>query len=335
MAWMANETVDPGYMAVARDAVKAFPVSVASIVAMGVSENLTYRVTDARGSDFSLRLHRPGYNSLRELESERAWTAALRESGLQVQRALWTLHGDEFVLVDIPALGEQRYAGMTTWLPGELLGDYLENCTDAGERCRLFRNIGSLAARVHNQSRHWQQPPDFERPVLDEDGLLGEQPRWGRFWDHAALTGDEQSLLLATRERLRAALQDYGKDPSRFGLIHADLHPDNLLIDGNQLALIDFDDSAFGWHMYDLASALIEYTTAPDFPELRRALLLGYRDERELALPDEEMLPVFLLLRGMALIGWFHQRPEHAGSVFFSGIKEWVLGFARCYPGSL
>jgi hypothetical protein len=47
------------------------------------------------------------------------------------------------------------------------------------------------------------------------------------------------------------------------------------------------------------------------------------------------MLPAFLLLRGMALIGWFHQRPEHGDSVFFSGIKEWVLGFARSYRGSV
>jgi hypothetical protein len=37
------------------------------------------------------------------------------------------------------------------------------------------------------------------------------------------------------------------------------------------------------------------------------------------------MLPVFLLVRGMAIIGWFHQRPEHAVSDYFENIKNWVV----------
>jgi hypothetical protein len=41
------------------------------------------------------------------------------------------------------------------------------------------------------------------------------------------------------------------------------------------------------------------------------------------------MLPVFLLIRGMALIGWFHQRPEHAGSTFFAAVKREVLDDCR------
>lgn len=80
--------------------------------------------------------------------------------------------------------------------------------------------------------------------------------------------------------------------------------------------------------MYDMASALIEYRWAPDFDSLRAALLNGYREHRPLTIRDIEMLPVFLLARGMAIIGWFHQRPEHAGSSFFEAVKEWVL--AEC-----
>ena len=331
--WMADDSNAPDYLAAARDAVKAFPVSVAGIAAMRTSENLTFRVTDDRGCNFSLRLHRPGYNSLAELESERSWTAALSESGMQVQRALHDRDGNQFIELDIPAVGERRYAGMTTWLPGSLLSDYLEGCTDPGERCRLFHHIGHLAARLHNQSAHWRQPEGFVRPVLDEEGLLGEQPRWGRFWEHAALNSDEKALLIRIRNQLRSVLRQYDKQAARFGLIHADLHPDNILLDGGQLALIDFDDSAFGWHMYDLASALIEYAGAQDFPELKGALLRGYREERVLSPQDEGMLPVFLLLRGMALIGWFHQRPEHSGSTFFSEVKERVLAAASNYAG--
>jgi hypothetical protein len=37
------------------------------------------------------------------------------------------------------------------------------------------------------------------------------------------------------------------------------------------------------------------------------------------------MLHTFLLIRGMATIGWFHQRPEHAGSEYFEKMKTWFL----------
>jgi Ser/Thr protein kinase RdoA (MazF antagonist) len=64
---------------------------------------------------------------------------------------------------------------------------------------------------------------------------------------------------------------------------------------------------------------------APDFGLLSSALLEGYVQHRPLAERDLELLPVFLLIRGMAIIGWFHQRPEHTGSSFFEELKTWVL----------
>jgi Ser/Thr protein kinase RdoA (MazF antagonist) len=77
-----------------------------------------------------------------------------------------------------------------------------------------------------------------------------------------------------------------------------------------------------------LASALIEDGFAPGFEAVRAALLDGYREHRPLAMRDVEMLPAFQLIRGMATIGWFHQRPEHAGSDFFEEEKNWVI--AEC-----
>jgi Ser/Thr protein kinase RdoA (MazF antagonist) len=153
-------------------------------------------------------------------------------------------------------------------------------------------------------------------------------PLWGRFWEHADLTRAEADLLLRARERVRVALSSYGERPDNFSLIHADLHPENIVYNGEDLALIDFDDSAYGWHMYDIASALIENRFALDFEAVRAALLDGYREHRPLAGRDVDMLPVFLLIRGMAIVGWFHQRPEHAGSGYLDEVKNWVI--AEC-----
>jgi Ser/Thr protein kinase RdoA (MazF antagonist) len=318
--------VETCYAPAARKALDNFPVDVENVELIAHSENVTFRVSVRGGdTDYALRLHRPGYNSIEELDSERTWVRALKEAGLSVQDSLLTRQGQHFKLIDIPGTGEQRYAGMTTWLEGAPLSDYLETSAYTAEREDIFRRIGAIAAAIHNQSTAWNEPPGFMRRRLDLDGLLGETPLWGRFWEHAVLTRAEQSLLLRAKDEVRATLGAYGQSPDNFSLIHADLHPDNLVYNGDDLALIDFDDSAYGWHMYDFASALIEYRFASDFDSLRAALLDGYRAHRPLAKRDVEMLPVFLLIRGMAIVGWFGQRSEHAGSSFFEEMKNWVL----------
>jgi len=315
------------YTPAALKALESFPVEVEEIELVAHSENVTFRVSArASSTDYVLRLHRPGYNSIEELNSERTWVGALKDAaGISIQDSLLTSQGQYFTLVDVPGTAEQRYAGVTSWLEGTLLSDYLDTKSDRADRERVFHRIGEIMAAIHNQSTAWNEPPGFVRRRLDLDGLLGERPHWGRFWEHADLTSTERDVLLRKRHDVRAALQAYGETPDNFSLIHSDLGPDNIIQHGNDMALIDFDDAAYGWHMYDIASVLIEYHLTPHFDALSAALLDGYRERRSLQRRDIEMLPVFLLIRGLAIIGWYHQRPEHAGSESFEELKNWAL----------
>ncbi|MDH3441139.1 MAG: phosphotransferase [Gammaproteobacteria bacterium] len=323
---MDNSQDDSRYMPAVLKAAEEFSVAPKDIELVAHSENVTFRITVPDSDhDYVLRLHRPGYNSIEELNSEREWTKALNEAGISAPESVLTRDGDYFTLIDIPGSNEQRYAGMTFWIDGTPLGDYLETASGKNERTRIFARIGELAAATHNQATSWKEPPGFTRPRLDVEGLLGEAPRWGRFWEHSELTDDERSLLLRTRDQLGARLNAYGTTPENFTLIHADINPDNIVYDGRDLALIDFDDAAYGWHMYDLASALINECWAKDINAVIAATLDGYRRRRALKSRDIDMLQAFLLIRGMATIGWFHQRPEYAGSDFFEELKKWVL----------
>jgi len=321
-----RKPVESCYTAAALTALESFPVEVENVEFIKHSENVTFRISVCNSdNDYVLRLHRPGYNSIEELNSERIWIRALKEADMFVPDSLLTRKGQHFELVDIPNTGEQRYAGMTTWIRGTPLSEYLTANSDAEERVRFFRRIGEIAATIHNQSSGWKEPAGFERSRLDVEGLLGETPYWGRFWEHAELTTAEKALLLRERESARATLIAYGARPDNFGLIHADLHPENIVYNGEDLALIDFDDSAYGWHLYEIATALFEYRFAPDFDALRAAILEGYREHRPLSEHDVDLLSVFLLIRGMAIIGWFHQRAEHVGSDYFAEVKKIVF----------
>jgi len=151
---------------------------------------------------------------------------------------------------------------------------------------------------------------------------MGPEPFWGPFWGHDMLSTTERILLLDTRDTLHGTLVRYGRLARTFSLIHADLHPRNVVINGTHAAVIDFDDTGFGWHEYDLAVALVPHPEHPEFPAFRDACIAGYRSVRALAEQDFALLPMFLLIRDMAQSGWFHQRPELPHSPNLHRLKD-------------
>ena len=102
---------------------------------------------------------------------------------------------------------------------------------------------------IHNHATTWPLPEGFTRHALDADGFVGERPFWGRFWESPRLLPAERRRLTALRERLAPILGRFDKPPSSYSLLHADLHPGNIIVpeNGNGLHVIDFDDAGFGW----------------------------------------------------------------------------------------
>lgn len=297
------------YAAAAEAALTAFPVEVGAMKFVHLSENVTFRIWDRGGTrSYTIRLHRPDYHTLSALRSERAWTRALISAGLPAPAPLTTRTGRDFVPIAIG--GEVRQAGMSEWVEGEMLSVLLSAEPDAAARAQMFFGVGELLARLHDQSSAWTPPPDFDRHRLDADGFMGPSPFWGPFWASPRLTPAEAHLLMETRDRIHGALLRYGQPKRTFGVIHADLHERNLVVGDGGLAAIDFDDTAFGWHQYDLAVALIGHQTEPHFQAYLDSLIRGYRSIRALEDYDLALLPMFLLIRRLAQIGWLEARPE-------------------------
>jgi len=323
---MDREAVDRTFTPAARAALGSFPIDAADPVLVSLSENVTFKVIDRRdGGSWVLRLHRPGYHTLEELIAERSWIRALAASGIEVPRALAARDGREYVPVTIPATGEQRFAGLARWTDGRLLSTVLAETSDDRVVEDYFAQLGAITARMHDQASAWQAPPHFTRHHLDADGLMGDAPHWGPFWEHRSLSIAERTLLLDARERMREWLARLDKDPSVYSLIHADMHPGNVLVDGDRLTVIDFDDAGFGWHLYDIAVVLTYWQSKPNAQAIERAFLNGYRAVRPLPPSAEAAIKTFRLIRWMASIGWFHQRPELKRPAVFEERKAWVL----------
>lgn len=139
---------------------------------------------------------------------------------------------------------------------------------------------------------------------------VGEAPFWGRFWELELLTESQRLLLEAARVRISRELSEYDRSPQRYSLIHADFVLENLMTDNGRLRLIDFDDAGFGWHMFELATALYFIQEEACYPVASRALIDGYRQTRPLSERDLNRLPLFLTARGCTYLGWIRSRQE-------------------------
>jgi Ser/Thr protein kinase RdoA (MazF antagonist) len=293
----------------ARIALRDWDLAVTSLAPIKVRENAVFRIDLADGARAVLRVHREGYHSDQELDSEFVWLRALEAAGVAVPRVIRSRHGRDFEIAALAAVG-RRQVDVFEWIEGTQLGSVEDGISGASaDIAGQYHTIGAIAARMHNQTTGWRCPMGFDRHAWDEAGLVGEQPFWGRFWELAALTQPQRSLLQHARSVIARGLAAYGMQSDRYGLIHADLVPENLLVDGHRVRVIDFDDAGFGWHLFELATSLYFITGDAIYPTARDALIRGYRSER--ALPDEalERLPLFLAARGTTYLGWVHTRP--------------------------
>ena len=323
---MADGSAAETFTPAAIEALKAFPIEPDGLELVALAENVTYRVVDRRdGVAYVLRLHRPWYHTHGELISERVWIRALAAAGITVQMPVHTRNGQEYAPVAIPGLGEKRFVGLARWATGRVLARMLGETTDPKVAERYFEQLGAVTAAMHDQAVSWRAPAAFTRHSLDADGFMGSAPHWGPFWDHKDLTAAERRLMLDTRDRLHGALARLGQERSVYSLIHADMHPGNVLVDGERLTVIDFDDAAWGWHAYDIAVALVHQQDDPHYPALERAYVSGYRSVRPLSDQIVALLPMFRLVRGLAQIGWYHQRPELNRAERFAETKAVVL----------
>ena len=181
---------------------------------------------------------------------------------------------------------------------------------DEGDLVDSFEGLGEITAKIHNHSIGWTRPTDYERLDWDFDHLIGQTPYWGDWTQAPALDAERTNLLADLAALIRNRLEIYGQGPDRFGLIHADMRLANLLVDGPQTKVIDFDDCGLGWFLYDFATALSFMEERPDVPELTRSWVTGYTQERPLPPHDLAEIPTLLMLRRMAIMAWIGSHAE-------------------------
>jgi Ser/Thr protein kinase RdoA (MazF antagonist) len=274
-----------------------------TLALLTISENANFAVHDPHsGTDGVIRIHRHDYHQRRDIESELAWMKAIRrETDLLIPDPIPTIRGESVTVLPIDG-ARARYATMFTRVPGR-------NLTLADATPRVYKRLGVISAQLHHQARNWQRPHGFHRYRWDLDAMLTERARFGYWGNHPRLTAGDQKLLGQVAEIIAGRIDTFSAERDAIGLAHTDLHALNLMVDGDDLWSIDFDDCGFSWYLQDIAPALACFEDGPIVDELAEAWIEGYEAFRPLTTAERTVLPDFVMLRRMLLLGWSATHP--------------------------
>ena len=306
--------------ATARQAVTAydFPDG-ATLDLLKHRENTVFAVVHPSGKRLgALRVHAPLYQSEASILSEFQWMQALSDVGVRAPGVVAARNGKLVIPVKIADLPEPRLCDVLEWVEGKPPSD--EEIVDS------FRTLGELHARCHNHASRWSLPAGFTRQRWDDTTLVaGAHHTVAPAWENWALSAEQRDLVLRCRDALRERLVRWGKDRERYGIIHSDLMPENLIVADDGVRLIDFDDAGFGWYLYDPASALLYYYGSDFYETLLQSWLNGYRSQRQLSDDELAEMPTFLLLRCFYALGWLHaRRNSDTAAAFIAPVVMWT-----------
>jgi Ser/Thr protein kinase RdoA (MazF antagonist) len=319
---------------VGRTALASYGLEDARLTLQRHEQNTTFRV-DTRDGRYLLRINRPRVHSPDTIGSELAWLSALRrDTELGVPEPVAARNGSFVVLASDPGVPEPHVCVLLHWLDGRFINERLGPT-------HLWR-VGALAGQLQEHAATWKPPAGFLRPRVDtltNDAKVDSRARsaaLARRGDHptakdvdralqlveALVSTDDAAVFARALAVVWATTRTLAKDTSGFGLIHGDLHYENLLFHRGEARAIDFDDCGWGFHLYDLAVTLSELENRPRYYELRDALLEAYAQIRPLPQDHAIHLSALFVLRRMQILLWVLESRDHV--TFRDKWRKWA-----------
>jgi len=273
---------------VALAAAAQYPVEVRSLRLLQHGFNTTFRVDTASGEKFALRLNVNSKRTAANLAAEAQWLWALgQDTDLWVPVPQHTISGDLTTSVWSPDLDRNVKAVLFSWLPGKELGDE--------PTAPKMREVGRTLAVLHRHGAAWRPQGEATLPVLDRP-----------YWEMPNRLIEENSPLNAAQidvvSRVMEGVSQVVAELFAQGVaqpIHTDPHNWNMKWCRGRLSIFDFDDSAVGPPVFDLAIAT--YYLRPQ-QESAAAMIEGYRAESPLPVYTAEQFEALVAHRNVLLL---------------------------------
>ncbi len=254
--------------------------------------------------EYILRLTPPGEDlDLSVQRASMAWMAFLAGEAVGVSRPVSSINGN---LIEAIHREEGDWlAVVQTKAAGVLSEEWPLEKWDAG----LFEALGRAVGRMHAAARQYIPAADMSRPDWEQCSNLFNVKRFSEPWLEKKAAG------------VRKKIHALPKNQENYGMIHADLHFGNFIVDvpAKAVTIIDFDDICAGWYIMDLAMLLFDVLVLYEGPdretfalEFFQPLLNGYCQVNNLDRFLLAQIPLFTKLLEINLYGeialWLYPR---------------------------
>lgn len=269
-----------------------------------------------------IRITPPDHKSIKEVEAEVDWLNYLNENGAPVVKVL---ESNNKKLVEVIETDQGEIPVVCfRWADGRVVRQ--EDFSKS-----LFHNWGRAIGKMHALTKDYL-PKTMDRIQWENDEYLSRD-----------LIPAAQTKVLERFDALMNYFKKLPQDRDSFGLIHQDVHHGNLFLDGTRLTVLDFDDSAYGFFVFDIANALgFSLWEKPDSMSNRdfadyylEHLMKGYEEENHLEDSWTEHLPNALKLFEFIHYNAFNMDYDLAGKGRFEDLPERIKTALKRYRNSI
>jgi Ser/Thr protein kinase RdoA (MazF antagonist) len=244
---------------------------------------------------------------------------AIDRGALSIPRPIAASDGELVfpVIVESPYWNSPCYCTLTEWIDGDPL---------SGENVEHVETVAKTMAALHNFADGWV-PPDgsFSLPTFDRATWETAIEKLGKAVIDGRIQQQEYDTLRKTAESLTKAAEETLRNGNRWGLIHGDMMPGNLLQSNSGVWIIDFDNSGFGFFAQDVAWVLNQLTQSH-----KRVFVDTYSHHRPEVSQTRTELEGHFILAQIYYMSWWVNDPSHE----FSKVRSLCQMFKKLEAGT-
>lgn len=263
--------------------------------------NSTFKITTVDGNRYALRINVNSQRTKANVLAEVFWVKELSEvNRLNVAKPVANLKGEFLTFFWHEDMGKDLATVAFEWIDGTEMGDK--------PSLEALKAVGAALARMHEASVSTQLPNGAELHVL-KDALWGANNNINA---SDSLSSSDRVTLVRSLDVISEVSEDmFNRQTPQ--IIHADVHGWNVMWNGKEATIFDFDDCAIGLPVQDLAVTFYYL----DVKDHENYIIEGYESVRPLPNFSEFEMETLIMQRRIILLNYLLEtsNPEHRAMV--------------------
>lgn len=275
-------------------AVDRYDIQIHEIRFLAEETNILYKLTDVKGKNYLLKIFQEHSSTIEDNHMEVfVMDLVSRRSEISIPSIVTSKDGSSVQIIKVDEGSSPMRVIIYSWLEGEDL--------DGNENDERFIQLGEMTAQLHVATQSVKIPENFSPKRWDrifyykEDRSVYKNKEFQHFLSKEYHEIMDNMIPFLNNELLRY----YQMNEENLQFIHSDLNPWNVLVSGDIMHIIDFEDVLWGLPLHDIAISLYYYRYEEElnYENVKRLFFKGYEKIRPLPQFEEYDLDLLMTAR--------------------------------------